>query len=122
MIFFTRELHQGVQVDSGWERRAERISRERRCIYQKYSALISPLLPTSARRFSKMSLHDGGILRATANKRTIKFWLDGRGLVGLSPHYNYLVTFSGVTGFRGSCPSKGWWWLYDEVHLCSTAP
>ena len=122
MIFFTRELYDGIQVNSGWERQAERLWYKRLEIYKKYLALISPMLPPSARRFSKVSLHDGTVFNSSAKKRTIKVWLDGRGLLGPSPHRNYLVTFSGLTRLRGRVPQKNWWWLYDEIHLCSTAP
>lgn len=122
MIFFTRKLYEGIQPESGWERRAENLWDKHCQIYRKYFQLISPMLPVSARKFSKQSLHDGVILKTRTTKGRLELLIDGHGMVDLSPHNNYKVVFSGVTDYRGPRQLEGALWCYDEIHLCSSAP
>jgi hypothetical protein len=52
MMFFTRQLYQDMQPKSGRERWADREWSRRAKIYEQYEAIIHPLLPPSAVRFS----------------------------------------------------------------------
>jgi hypothetical protein len=50
MIFFTRELHEGFQDESGWTRSASEKYTRNYKLYKKYFRLIRPFLPSSSIR------------------------------------------------------------------------
>jgi hypothetical protein len=121
MIFFTRDLYNGIQPDSGWERKAMRALQRRITTYDSYLKIIAPFLPASVRRFSRHSLHDCKVKQVFFSKSLVRFTLNAQHAFSL-PKPNYELTFEGITSFRGSRKLTGRWWLYDEFHLCSSAP
>jgi len=64
MIFFTRQLQDGIQSNSGWTRRADREWKKRVELHERYHAAIAPMLPTSVRRLCRETLHDAVVTLA----------------------------------------------------------
>jgi len=58
MVFFPRDLQDGIQDSSGWTRKATRKFNRNIRLYEKYLSLIRPHLPASAIAFIKYSFHD----------------------------------------------------------------
>jgi len=121
MMFFTRKLYDGVQPDSGWERRAEREWDRRRDTYEKYLALIRPRLPPGARRASRTTLHDGIITSAAMKGTKLRVVVDARGALGSHRGKHVELVFTDVTRSSefGLARLRGCWWLYEEFHLAS---
>lgn len=122
MIFFTRELYEGTQPRSGWERRAMRETERRGKIYEKYFDVIAPLLPRAVIRLCKTGLHDGVIHEAALKDHELVLVVDTTH--SLSGFRGSLVslTFRGVRGHPATSKLVGEWWLYEEAHLSSHAP
>jgi hypothetical protein len=122
MIFFTRELFEGTQPHSGWERRAMRETERRGKIYAKYFDAISPLLPPAVVRLCKTGLHDGVIQDASFKDHELVLVVDTTN--ALSEFRGSLVrlTFRGMRGRPSVSKLVGEWWLYEEAHLSSNAP
>jgi len=79
MIFFTRELHEGYQDNSGWTRSATmKYSRNFR-LYKKYFGLIRPFLPSSAIRFSKFGFQDREVVARDWKDQKLRLILDTAG-------------------------------------------
>lgn len=119
MIFITRELYQGVQIDSGWERRAEREWKHREEMYRRHIEVISPMLPATVRRLAKSGIHDARVESALQRKDWLRLVLDTTGALGAFRGARIRLTFSGLRrriAVRGLC---GQWWLYEEAHLSS---
>ena len=121
MIFITRELYDGVQIDSGWERRAEREWRRRSEIYDRHYELIAPLLPTGVRRLSKYGLHDAIVESVTQDKGSLCFLMDATKALGAFRGRKVRLTFLGLHRRIPLRGLRGQWWLYHEAHLSSNA-
>jgi hypothetical protein len=122
MIFFTRELFEGTQPHSGWERRAMRET-ERRCkIYAKYFDVIAPLLPRTVVRLCKAGLHDGVIQEASLEDHELVVVVDTTNALSEFRDSFVQLTFRGVRGRPSVSKLIGEWWLYEEAHLSSNAP
>ena len=122
MIFFTRELYDGVQDASGWSRRAERLWDRNRPIYQACFDAISPLLPRSVVRLCRHTLHDAVIESVVQESNTLSFIIDARNALGGFRGRRLQLDFSGL---RRRIPTRGLvgdWWLYEEAHLSGNAP
>ena len=121
MVFFTRELYEGVQPESGWERRAEREWHKRFKFYRRYEALIAPLLPASVVRLSRETLHDALVEFAEQGEGRLALIMDARRALGGFRGRRVRLTFRGVRRRVRTRGLVGRWWLYEEVHLCSHA-
>ena len=121
MIFFTRELQDGVQDDSGWTRRAGREWKRRAEIYRRYMAVIAPVLPLSVRRLFRETLHDAVVTSVKQQHGTLKLDLDARGALGGFRGYRVRLSFRGVKRPIRTRGVEGNWWLYEEAHLSSRA-
>jgi hypothetical protein len=117
MIFFTRELYQGVQPNSGWERRATREWHRAADDYQRYYEVISPRLPATVRRLCGDGLHDSVVRSASHRAGELILVLDlANALSGFRGRVVQL-TFRGVPGRIRTSHLVGQWWLYEEAHL-----
>lgn len=123
MIFITRKLYDGVQLDSGWERRAEREWRQRSEIYGRHYELIAPLLPAGVCRFCKVTwgLHDAVVESVTQDKDSLCLLMDATKALGVFRGRKVRLTFTGLHRRIPLRGLKGQWWLYHEVHLSSKA-
>ncbi len=121
MIFFTRELHLGIQPKSGWERRAEREWYRRIELFAKYRDLIGPMLPASVRRLAKQGLHDGVVRKAVFKGGEFVLLVDATNALSRFRGRNVRLTFRGVRGKPTISKLIGQWWLYEEAHLTSRA-
>jgi Protein of unknown function (DUF4085) len=122
MIFFTRQLYQGVQPQSGWERRAEREWHKHLKICIQYEAVIRPLLPPSVVKFLRKSLHDAEVESATYRSGKFILILDARPCAcGSYRGHRVRLTFHGVLRPVRTRGLVGQWLLYREAHLCSRA-
>jgi hypothetical protein len=122
MIFFTRQLLQGVQPKSGWERRAEREWHRRLKACIRYEAAIRPLLPPSVAQFLRKSFHDAEVESVTQRSGKLVLILDARPCAsGSYRGYRVRLTFSGVRRRISTRGLVGQWLLYREVHLSSRA-
>ncbi len=120
MIFFTRELYQALQPNSGWERRAEREWHRRFEVSRRYEAVIRPLLPPSVAQFLRKSLHDAVVESVTQRSGKLVLILDARPCAtGSYRGYRVRLTFDGVRRRLRTRGLVGQWWFYREVHLCS---
>jgi hypothetical protein len=118
MIFFTRELYQGYQPGSGWERRATREWNRASDDYRRYFEVISPRLPASVRRLCNSGPHDGVIRSASHRGGELVLVLDVSGALGQFQSRRPLrLTFRGVPGRIRTSHLAGQWWLYQEAHL-----
>jgi hypothetical protein len=122
MIFFTRELFEGTQSHSGWERRAMRETERRGKIYAKYFDAIAPLLPSAVVRLCKMGLHDGVIQYASLKDHELVLVVDTTNALSEFRGSRVRLTFHGVRGRPSVSKLVGEWWLYEEAHLSSNAP
>jgi len=85
MIFFTRQLQNGVQDDSGWTRRAGREWKRRAEIYRRYVAAITPMLPPAVVRLCRETLHDAVVESIEQDSGTLTLVMDARGALGGVP-------------------------------------
>ena len=117
MIFFTRQLHAGLQPGSGWEKRAEKEWVRRERIYRNYFELINEFLPAQVKRLIDYGLHDGRVESFEGGPET--FRLDVNCQNALGPFRGKIVSleFSGVSKLFRSGDLAGSYWLYEEVHL-----
>lgn len=121
MIFFTRELQDGLQHNSGWERKAMREWDKRIKFYRRYERLVGPLIPANVRRLCRKSLHDAVVVSAAQRGDVVTFVMDARGSFGGWRGHHVRLIFSGV---RSRVRTRGLaeqWWIYNEVHLSSRA-
>jgi uncharacterized protein DUF4085 len=121
MIFFTRELQDGVQDDSSWTRRACREWKRRSEVYRRYVAAITPMLPNAVVRLCRETLHDAVVKSVKQNSGTLTLVMDARGALGGFRGKYVLLVFRGV---KRRIPTRGLvgeWWLYQEPHLTSRA-
>lgn len=121
MIFFTRELFDGMQPGSGWERRAMREADRRQQIYAAHFDVIAPLLPPPVIRLCKARLHDGVVQEASFKDHELVLVVDTtNALTGFSGS-RITLTFRGVHGRPAVSKLVGEWWLYEEAHLSFNA-
>ena len=121
MVFFTRQLYDGMQPESGWERRAEREWTRRLKTYRRYEAVIAPLLPTSVVRLSRETLHDAVVQSVEQSTGSLTFDLDARRALGGFGGRRVRLSFTGVRRRIRTRGLVGHWWLYEEAHLSSRA-
>lgn len=117
MMFFTRQLYQDMQPKSGRERWADREWSRRAKLYERYEAVIQPLLPSSAVRFSRKSFHDAKVEAISQSSGKIVLVLDARPCGGRRVR----LTFTGVRRRVRARGLVGQWLFYHEIHLCSRA-
>jgi hypothetical protein len=121
MIFFTRELHEGYQENSGWTRTATaRLNRNMK-LYEKYFRMIQPFLPSSAVRFASYSFHDSEVFayRWAESAGKLYLELDTAGTIYPLPKRFAYLTFTGVRTKPPRLPRKKEWWNMSEFHLGS---
>ena len=121
MIFFTRQLQDGVQDDSGWTRKACREWKRRAEICRRYVAVITPMLPASVVRLCRETLHDAVVESVHQTSDTLTLVMDARSALGGFRGRRVRLIFSGV---KRRVPTRGLvgrWWLYEEPHLCGRA-
>jgi hypothetical protein len=121
MIFITRKLYDGVQIDSGWERRAEREWKRRDEIYRRYIEAIAPMLPTTVRRLGTQGIHDAKVESVVQEKGSLCFVLDTSGALGAFRGGRVRLIFSGLRRRIPTRGLRGQWWLYEEAHLSHRA-
>jgi hypothetical protein len=121
MIFYTRELYQGIQPNSGWERRAEREWHRRAEIHSRYARVIAPLLPPAVVRLCDNGLHDGVVRQATRRAGELVLVVDTTNALTGFRGSDVRLTFRGVRGRPGVARLAGDWWLYQEAHLSARA-
>ena len=119
MIFFTRELHEGYQDDSGWTRRATIKYGRNFELYKKYFRLVRPFLPLSAIRFSEFDFHDCEIVECYWRARKFYMVLDTAGALDPFPKRYAHITFTSVHRCPSPLPRKREWWHSSEFHLGS---
>jgi hypothetical protein len=119
MIFFTRELHEGYQDDSGWTRLAAMQYGRNFKLYKRYFRLIQPFLPASAIRFSTFGFHDCEIIERGWREQKLHVILDTAGAIMPLPKRYAHITFTGVRRCPARLPRKKEWWHSDEFHLGS---
>lgn len=120
MVFFTRELYEGVQDSSGWSRRATREWDRRSEVYDRYLEVISPFLPTTVRQFSTNWLHDAEVRSASFRSGELVLVLDTSAALGQYRGPRPLrLTFCGVHGRVRTARLLNQTWLYQETHLRS---
>jgi hypothetical protein len=117
VIFFTRELYDGIQPNSGWERRAEREWSRAADTYRQYLEVISPRLPASVRQLCGSGLHDGVIRSGAFRPGELELVIDLTNALSTFGRRAVRLTFRGVSGRIGTKPLVGRWWLYEEGHL-----
>lgn len=117
MIFFTRELYDGSQDESGWTRTAcSKIQRNSK-LYKKYFRVIRPFLPPSAIRFEEFSFHDAQIVKRGCRDQKLFLVLDTAGTFFVFPKRYAHITFTDVRRCPSPLPEKKDWWIWDEFHL-----
>ena len=121
MVFFTPQLYDGMQPESGWERRAVREWMRRWKISRDYAALISPLLPASVARLSRETLHDAVVDSVDQGVGSLTLVVDARRALGGFAGRRIQLLFTGVRRRIRTRGLVGRWWLYEEAHLCSRA-
>ena len=122
MIFFTRELYDGMQVYSPRETRAEREWAKRAEIYQRYREVISPLLPVAVARLGREGLHDAIVMSARQAARSLFLVMDTlNALTKLRGRRPVRLRFTGVKRRVNTKRLVGAWWVAEEVHLSSRA-
>lgn len=119
MVFFTRQLYDGMQPESGWERRAQREWMRRSKISRRYEAVIAPLLPASVIRLSRETLHDAVVESVEQRAGSLTFVMDARRALSGFAGRRVRLAFTGVRRRIGTRGLVGSWWLYEEAHLCS---
>jgi len=121
MIFFTRQLQDGIQDDSGWTRRAGREWKRRAKIYRSYEAVIAPMLPAAVVTLCRKTLHDAVVESAEQDSGTLRLVMDARGALGGFRGHRVRLIFSGVKRRIRARGLVSKWWLYQEAHLSSRA-
>ena len=121
MIFFTRRLYEGGQINSGWERRAQNEWKRKTEIYERYAAVISPLLPATVTRFDQSGPHDAVVTSVNQQPGVLTITLDATNALGQFRGRQIQLTFSGMKKRVKARGLVGQWWLYQEVHLSSRA-
>lgn len=118
MVFFTRELYEGVQDGSGWSRRATREWDRRGEVYDRDLTVIAPFLPATVRQFSENWLHDADVRGASFRSGELVLVLDTAAALeqyrGPRP---LRLTFRGVNGRVRTARLLNQTWLYQETHL-----
>ena len=120
-FFFTRQLQDGVQDDSGWTRRAGREWKRRAEIYRRYVATIAPMIPQAVLRLCRETLHDAVVESVEQTSGILTLVMDARGALGGFRGQRVRLQFTGVRGKINTRGLVGRWWLYQEPHLCSRA-
>jgi hypothetical protein len=121
MVFFTRQLYDGMQPESGWERRATAEWMRRWKISRRYEAIIAPLLPASVVRLSRETLHDAVVESVEQRTGKLTFVMDARRALGGFAGRRIRLVFTGVQRRIRTRGLVGHSWLYEEAHLCSRA-
>jgi hypothetical protein len=121
MVFFTRQLYDGMQPKSGWERKAEREWMRRCEIARRYEVVIASLLPAPVVRLSRETLHDAVVESVDQRDGNLTFVMDARRASGGFAGRRIRLEFSGVHRRIRTRGLRGQWWLYEEAHLCSRA-
>jgi hypothetical protein len=122
MIFFTRQLYQGIQPKSGWERRADREWVRRLEAYCRYEDVIKPYLPSRVAQFLRKSFHDAVVESVKQSSNNVILNLDARPCATGSCHgHRVRLSFKHIHRPIKTSGLVGQWWLHDEVHLCSRA-
>jgi hypothetical protein len=121
MIFYTRELFEGIQPNSGWERRAIREWDRRAAIHARYADVIAPLLPAAVVRLCDQGLHDGVVLAASRRDHELEMVIDTTNALTGFRGSAVRLTFRGVRGRPSVARLPGEWWLYEEAHLSARA-
>lgn len=121
MVFFTRQLQDGVQHDSGWTQRAGREWKKRAGIYRRYVSVIAPMLPAAVVRLCRETLHDAVVESVEQGSDTLALVMDARGALGSFRGRCVRLVFKGVQRRIPTRGLAGRWWLYEEPHLCSRA-
>lgn len=121
MVFFTRKLHDGVQDESGWARRADREWKWRAKVYRRYVSAITPMLPTSLVRLCSETLHDALVESVEQDSGTLTLVMDARRALGGFSGRRVRLVFRGVRRRISTRGLVGKWWLYEEPHLSSRA-
>jgi hypothetical protein len=122
MVFYTRQLQDGIQDDSGWTKRARNEWRRRDKVYRRYIAAITSMLPASVVRLCREGLHDAVVESVEQDSGMLTLVMDARGALGAFRGYRVRLTFRGL---RRRIATRSWvgrWWLYEEAHLCSRTP
>jgi Protein of unknown function (DUF4085) len=121
MIFITRQLYEGTQPGSGWERRAGRQWDRRSEIYERDYEVVSPLLPIAVRRLCGHGLHDARVESASQVGGTLSLTVDATDALGGYRGRRLMLSFSGVRSRIPTRALRRQWWLYEEAHLSSRA-
>lgn len=121
MIFFTRQMQDGMQDGSGWTRKAGREWDRRAEIYERYLAAIQPMLPSSILRVCRETLHDAVVQSVEQTPGTLDLVMDARGALGGFRGQRVRLHFQGVRKRIRTTGLVGSWWLYEEAHLSSRA-
>jgi hypothetical protein len=119
MLFFTRELYEGYQPNSGWERRALNEWDRRVNRYEQYSAAIAPMLPSPVLKLCKHTLHDGIVHEVKRTGDEISLTADATNALGGFRRRIVTLIFRGVANRPRMTGLIGQWWLYEEAHLTS---
>src|SRR5215468_9547038 len=96
MIFFTRQLQDGVQDNSGWTRKAGREWKRRAEIYRRYVAVITPMLPPAVVRLCRETLHDAVVDSVEQDSGTLTMVMDATGALGGFRGRRVRLVFRGV--------------------------
>jgi len=119
MVFYTRQLYDGIQDDSGWTRRADQEWRRRDKIYRRYVAAITPMLPASVVRLCREGLHDAVVEAVAQDSGTLTLLMDARNALGFFRGRRVRLVFRGLRRHVGTRGWVGRWWVCEEPHLCS---
>jgi ankyrin repeat protein len=117
MKFITRRLYEGIQPDSGWERRAERQWEQRSAAYDRHYRAIAPRLPASVRRLCDNGLHDAEVESASQPHGALVLVIDATSALGRYRGRHLRLTFSGLPRRLHLPDLREQWWLYEEAHL-----
>ena len=117
MIFFPRDLQEGIQDSSGWTRKATRKFNRNLRLYKKYFSLIRPHLPASAIAFSKYSFHDSEVANVQWEAGKLFLILDTEHEEMPFPERYVHLIFASVIKRPKILPKKREWWNLEELHL-----
>lgn len=121
MVFFTRQLYDGVQDCSGWTRKAENEWRRRARLYQAYLDLVAPMFPKAVVGLAENSLHDAVVESLAQNTGTLSLIMDAGGTAGPFSGRRVQLTFGGMKRPVSTRRLVGQWWFYEELHFSSRA-
>jgi hypothetical protein len=124
MKYITRELHRLMQGGLGedGDREAAEAWDRACCAYLTQFQQIRSHLPPGMRSFAETTLHDGivrHVTRPTASDLILEVDASDN---PWGPRGRFRLTFLGVREVEGLEQLVGQGWLYQEVHLHSTAP